>query len=89
MGSMFGPIGMGIGAAVGGIYGFIQQRAKQEDDRLAKEIEKAKEREEKDKDHYSIMHARLEEIARKDVNVYMDSNDVGLGLVQGNPQLGD
>lgn len=82
MGAMFGPVGMGVGAAIGGLVGFL--KSKSEEEKKEREAKKAEE-----KDHYTQMTDQLRLIAKQETAVYMDSNKVGLSLVQGNPQLGN
>lgn len=85
MGSMFGPVGTlvggGLGLAIGGLTSFLERKEKKE------EKEKLEKKEEKD--HFSEMTEQLRIIAKKDTELYMDSNKVGMSLVQGNPQLGN
>ena len=82
MGSMFGPVGTlvggGLGLAIGGLTSYLERKDKEE------QVEKKEE-----KDHFSEMTEQLRTIAKKETELYMDSNKVGMSLVQGNPQLGN
>lgn len=70
--------GAGIGAAIGGLTAYLERKDKEDTEKKSEQ-----------KDHYEIMTEQLRVIAQKETQLYMDSNKVGLALVQGNPQLGD
>ena len=76
MGAAFGPWGMGIGAALGGITALLQNQ------------EKSKEKKEKtQEDKYDEMIKLMRVQAQRDMKIYMNGNEVGKELVKYNPAV--
>ena len=75
-GAAFGPWGMGIGAALGGITALLQNQ------------EKDKQKQEKtQEDKYDEMIKLMRVQAEKQTRIYMNANEVGKELVIGNPRV--
>ena len=89
LGSIVPGIGTAAGAVVGGAIGLISGGLEASNRRAEEQAKKDEENKKSEKDHYTQMVDQLKVIARKESEIYMDGNKVGLGLVQSNPQLGD
>ncbi len=81
IGSMFMPgigtaVGAGLGAAIGGLTAYLEKKDKEE--------EKTKET---SNEKYDQMIKLLQTQSEKDTKIFMDSNQVGIGLALGNPRL--
>lgn len=81
IGSMFMPgigtaVGAGLGAAIGGLTAYLEKKDKEE--------EKSKET---SNEKYDQMIKLLQTQSQKDTKIFMDSNQVGIGLALGNPRL--
>jgi phage tail tape-measure protein len=68
--------GAGIGAAIGGLVAYLNRKDKEE--------EKTKET---SNEKYDQMIKLLQAQSEKDTRIFMDSNQVGIGLALGNPRL--
>lgn len=68
--------GAGIGAAIGGLTAYLNRKDKEE-----------KETKDTSNEKYDQMIKLLEEQANKDTKIFMESNQVGIGLALGNPRL--
>lgn len=68
--------GAGIGAAIGGLVAYLQKKDKQEEEGSKTSNEK-----------YDQMIKLLQAQSQKDTKIFMDSNQVGIGLALGNPRL--
>jgi hypothetical protein len=89
LGSVVPVIGTAAGAVIGGAIGLISGGLEASNRRAEEQARKDEENKKAEKDHYTQMVDQLRIIARKESEIYMDGNKVGLGLVQSNPQLGD
>ena len=81
IGSMFMPgigtaVGAGLGAAIGGLTAYLEKKDKQEEEGSKTSNEK-----------YDQMIKLLQAQSQKDTKIFMDSNQVGIGLALGNPRL--
>lgn len=81
IGSMFMPgigtaVGAGLGAAIGGLTAYLEKKDKQEEEGGKTSNEK-----------YDQMIKLLQAQSQKDTKIFMDSNQVGIGLALGNPRL--
>jgi len=70
-------VGGAIGTAIGGLVGWF--REEKED-----ELRREKEREEREAKKEEEFQNTLKDLAMKEAKIYMDSNQVGLGLASGN-----
>jgi len=68
--------GAGIGAAIGGLTAYLNKKDKEE-----------KETKDTSNEKYDQMIKLLQEQANKDTKIFMESNQVGIGLALGNPRL--
>lgn len=68
--------GAGIGAAIGGLVAYLEKKDKQEEEGSKTSNEK-----------YDQMIKLLQAQSQKDTKIFMDSNQVGIGLALGNPRL--
>ena len=73
MGSMFGPMGMAIGGTVGFLAGAVTGH-------LEKQEKARAEAEQKRADEYQ---KTMQELAQKEAKIFLDSNQVGMGLTLG------
>jgi hypothetical protein len=73
MGAMFGPMGMAIGGGVGLLAGTITGH-------LEKQEKAREEAEQKRADEYQ---KTMQELAQKEAKIFLDSNQVGMGLTLG------
>ena len=69
-------VGAGLGAAIGGLTAYLSKKDKEE--------EKSKET---SNEKYDQMIKLLQTQSEKDTRIFMDSNQVGIGLALGNPRL--
>jgi len=89
LGSVVPVIGTAAGAVIGGAIGLISGGIEASNRRAEEQAKKDEENKKLEKNHYAQMVDQLRVIAKKESEIYMDGNKVGLGLVQSNPQLGD
>lgn len=81
IGSMFMPgigtaVGAGLGAAIGGLTAYLEKKDREEEKTKDTSNEK-----------YDQMIKLLQAQSEKDTRIFMDSNQVGIGLALGNPRL--
>lgn len=73
MGAMFGPMGMAIGGGIGFIAGAVTGH-----------LEKAeKARQEEEQKRADAYQKTMQELAQKEAKIFLDSNQVGMGLTLG------
>lgn len=68
--------GAGLGAAIGGLTAYLNKKDKEEEEGSKTSNEK-----------YDQMIKLLQAQSQKDTKIFMDSNQVGIGLALGNPRL--
>ena len=73
MGAMFGPMGMAIGGTVGALAGAVTGH-------MEKQARERAEAEQKKADEYQ---KTMQELAQKEAKIFLDSNQVGMGLTLG------
>jgi hypothetical protein len=69
-------VGAGLGAAIGGLTAYLNKKDKEEEEGSKTSNEK-----------YDQMIKLLQAQSQKDTKIFMDSNQVGIGLALGNPRL--
>jgi gas vesicle protein len=85
---MFGPIGAGIGAAIGGLGSLLMAHQKKQEEREAKEAKLREEAKAGEKDAYTMMEEHLRVIAEKELSLKVDGNEMSTQLNVSKSQLG-
>jgi len=84
-----GPVGMAVGAAVGGGISLLMNYMSKQDEEKKKEEQRKAEEAAKQLSQYDLMEQHLRKMAEQKADIYMDANKVGVAQRVGNYSVGN